>query len=372
MRILLLTNIYATQANPYGASFIQARVQAMRRDGYEVDCVAVGAVPRNKWSTRPVGCEDGTVAATMLGRMNLRFRASNVQLERDTVNLISDKLNMKSYDGIMAHGMFSLAAGRVAKEIADNWGLPFSIHLHGSDVNVVMARNAKGASAVLGSANATVFVSKALLRTAQRLGFEGKNHHVIPNGVDVDVFRPDCGSHPGMAQGSPRLCFVGNLLAIKGADRLPEVFQSILRVLPQASLTVVGDGPLRNEISKRMASPNVKFLGRVPISEVAAVMAASDALLLPSRNEGWPTVINECYAVGRPVVGSNVGGVAEALLEGNQAVEDGAGFEERFALAVISALENPSSEDLMRRAKHFTWRAIVSRELGALGMSLHS
>ena len=99
---------------------------------------------------------------------------------------------MGEYSAVMAHGMFSLSAGRVAQELSVRTGLPFSVHLHGSDVNVVMKRDPISFANTLEAAKAAVFVSRALLETAQTQGYRGQNHFVIPNGVDTNVFKPKC------------------------------------------------------------------------------------------------------------------------------------------------------------------------------------
>jgi glycosyltransferase involved in cell wall biosynthesis len=61
---------------------------------------------------------------------------------------------------------------------------------------------------------------------------------------------------------------------------------------------------------------HVRLCGNVPSAEVARRLRASDALLLPSLNEGLPTVLLEAMACGVPVVATDCGGVSEAFTDG--------------------------------------------------------
>jgi glycosyltransferase involved in cell wall biosynthesis len=85
---------------------------------------------------------------------------------------------------------------------------------------------------------------------------------------------------------------------------------------PALRLLVVGQGPLRSEI-ERAAAPlgdRVVLAGYRP--DVMAVLDAVDALLHPSRHDALPTAILEAMACSVPVVATNVGGIAELVVDG--------------------------------------------------------
>jgi glycogen(starch) synthase len=90
--------------------------------------------------------------------------------------------------------------------------------------------------------------------------------------------------------------------------------------IPEARLTLAGDGPERPAL-ERLASElgvadAVDFPGWVHPDRVAPLMAASTLVLIPSRWEALPLVALEAQAAGRPVVASRVGGLPEALADG--------------------------------------------------------
>ncbi|MGO4599399.1 glycosyltransferase [Terrabacter sp. 2RAF25] len=363
-RILLLSNIFPSEANPAAGTFVKARIRALEDLGVSVDAVGVGARGRRVDGRKAAEFIDATVTASHFQRLALRGRAVSRTLERETAVAISSALDLTRYDGVMAHGMFSLGAGSVAAVLLEKHGLPFTVHLHGSDINTVMPRNPAATARVLETATASLFVSKALLARARELGYSGGNSVVTGNGVELDTFRL-ASKRPRIA-GELHLIFVGNLLPVKGADRLPEVFEAVRKRHPSVSLTVVGDGPLRGDLEQRLAGRRVTFVGRVSPERVATLVGEADVTVLPSRSEGWPTVINESYAVGTPVVGVDVGGVAEALIDPRWAVTPGKAVIENLALVAELAAAEAVPEVLRRRASEFEWSRIARAELDAL------
>lgn len=111
-----------------------------------------------------------------------------------------------------------------------------------------------------------------------------------------------------------RLVFVGLLVERKGLLTLLEALARPGTMPADASLTVVGDGPMRVEAEERARRDlpgRVRFLGFR--SDVPAQLTCHDALVLPSRMEQQPLVVAEAMAAGKPVVATDTGGVADML-----------------------------------------------------------
>ena len=111
--------------------------------------------------------------------------------------------------------------------------------------------------------------------------------------------------------------FMGRLSHEKGADLLGLVQAELERGSNSARLVVAGAGPLGSGVS---AMADVRLLGER--SDPETVLQAADVLLMPSRQEGLPMVALEAAALGVPVVGFAVGGLADSRLAEAVPTED--------------------------------------------------
>ena len=137
---------------------------------------------------------------------------------------------------------------------------------------------------------------------------------VIHNAVEVDSFGPRAES-----TGPPRILSIGRLA-------YPKDFVTLLAALARLDadyrLSLVGDGPDAAEVAAALEaqglSDRVELLGaRENVSEL---LARADLFVLSSRSEGFPVSILEAMAAGLPVVATDVGGVAEAVLDGETGI----------------------------------------------------
>lgn len=143
---------------------------------------------------------------------------------------------------------------------------------------------------------------------------------VIPSPLDYDEISyarqsdttKDIRAGLGVANGKQLLSFVGRLSPEKNVDGL---IKALHRTSIDFKLIVVGDGPektkLENLTKKLDLEREVIFLGQKSHKETLAIMKSCDVLILPSKTEVFPTVVLEALALGRPVVATKVGGVAE-------------------------------------------------------------
>ncbi|MFJ8631546.1 glycosyltransferase family 4 protein [Streptomyces sp. NPDC093568] len=153
-------------------------------------------------------------------------------------------------------------------------------------------------------------VSEAERRTGHRSGVSAR-WHVIPNGVDTRVFRPD-GERARTGPGPLVVC-VGRLCRQKGQDVLLAAWPEVVREVPRARLVLVGDGPDAERL-RRVAPPSVQFAGAT--QDTASWYRAADVVVLPSRWEGMALAPLEAMACARPVVVTDVDGAHESLPPG--------------------------------------------------------
>jgi glycosyltransferase involved in cell wall biosynthesis len=376
MKVLVVTNLAPIRNNPVAGTFVVKRLEQYTKFGVDYSAVSIGF--EDTWVTklaRKILRKSLGTPLNQMGRVKftpilLRMRpVSYKRLIRECSQRIESLFEVSEFDIIHAHGMYSIPAGEIAYLLAKKYGKPFVVTLHGSDVNLFMPKRKERYIEVLENAARCIFVSRALLEKAKSFGYSGQNAAVIPNGYDPDVFKPmdkntvrkELGIYK---ENTHYVGFVGNLIPIKRADKLPEIFGKISKELPNSRFIIVGDGTLRDKILKEMEGLDVVFAGRVPQVKVARYMNAMDVMVLPSRNEGWPCVVLEAQACGTCVIGSSNGGIPEAIGFDEYVVEEGESFEDRFAKRVVEVLKKGYNKNiLIERAKSFNWEKTVKREI---------
>lgn len=145
------------------------------------------------------------------------------------------------------------------------------------------------------------------------------------NGVDVERLRPATGPDEvktlresyGIPSDCFLTCFVARLWEQKNPLAIPSIFAEACRLAPDKNLRLVvaGEGPLEGilkaQLQARGLLDRVHFLGWVP--DAAPIYRMSDVLILPSRFEGLPLVLEESLASGLPAVCSRIPGSREVI-----------------------------------------------------------
>ena len=165
---------------------------------------------------------------------------------------------------------------------------------------------------VTAKASCIMPVSEHLKNAMTGLGLIG-NYKVVPNVVDTGLFTP-----------LTKDISVKNILHISSFDDYQKNISGIIRVVKKLSdkrndfvMNFVTDGKQESfiEYAEKLNIPaaNILFNGEKNTTEVASMMRESDFLLLFSNYENLPCVIVEAFAVGIPVVSTDVGGIPEIV-----------------------------------------------------------
>ncbi len=190
---------------------------------------------------------------------------------------------------------------------------------------------------------------------------------VIRNGIDSSrwPFAPRR-AHTG----PPELLFIGRLEYEKGVHEAIAALPRIRRTHPGTTLTIAGDGTQQDwlvEVArKHKVLRCVRFVGRVDHDELLRLMDRADAAVLPSHYEPFGIAALEAAAAGIPLVTSNVGGLGEAVIDG----ETGVSFPPRdvaaLAAAVRRVLDDPVAAQRRARAARerltsdFDWHTVAA------------
>ena len=205
-------------------------------------------------------------------------------------------------------------------------------------------------------ANLVVAVSNySAEKAAQLYGVEEAKIRVVPNGVDPTRFKPVIGSvalKRNLGLGNKQIVlFVGRIIPRKGLTYLIEAAKPIVKENANAAFVIVGNGPLRKKLTSDLErfnlSKNFIFLGDVAETVLPALYNCADVFAFPSIQEGQGIALLEAQASGKPVVAFRVGGVNEAVSDGNSGLLVERGSSDRLAEAILKLLSNPSLRQKM-------------------------
>jgi glycosyltransferase involved in cell wall biosynthesis len=154
-----------------------------------------------------------------------------------------------------------------------------------------------------------LLVSNERTRRALPWGVRGRVVELVENGVELDLWPPK--ADVSRAGGPARFIYLGRLVDVKGVDILIKAFAKALSRV-DASLEIVGDGPLRGDLQALCASLNltqrVTFSGWLAQPDASQRLRESDVFVLPSLHECGGAAVMEAMAVGIPVIATKWGG----------------------------------------------------------------
>ena len=294
IRIFLQTARYPAIGWLKPQSYLDGRVEAGHDlwQGLDVDAYSYPALP---WVSRPFNGASG--ARRLLPRLRL-FKP----------------------DVVVAY--WAYPEGLSGVRAAHALGKPCVVGVLGSDVLTRSGWLARMTRSALQEADAVAVVSEHLARTVTtRYGVDSKHVHTIINGYNTSVFhpraQPACRAELGLPADARLIVFVGRLIEAKGLRELLRAFDALAANDPLIHLALVGDGVMLHELEALVgASPmaaRIHMPGALAPEQVATWINAADVFTLPSWSEGYPNVVVESLACGRPVVASNVGGLPEIV-----------------------------------------------------------
>lgn len=219
----------------------------------------------------------------------------------------------------------------------------------------------------------TAFITDKIITLTEQEKKEHLKYHiahdnkftVIHSGVDLSKFfdiqtkAAAMRNQLGIPQEAYVIGTVGRLTPVKGQKYLIEAAKKILERQSKMVFVFLGDGELMNELKVLATTLGIKdkvrFLGWLP--DVAEVMSIFDVFVLPSLNEGMGKVLVEAMATGKPIIASNVSGITDLVIHGENGLLVPPGDSESIAMGIETLYKNPSkSKEMCEKGK-----AIASR-----------
>jgi phosphatidyl-myo-inositol alpha-mannosyltransferase len=193
--------------------------------------------------------------------------------------------------------------------------------------------------------------------------------HVIPNGIDVDAYRPGLAPIRHLRDDKLNILFVGRLEKRKGLGDLLRAYRALKPRVPQSRLIIVGDGPLRGRVESyvtRHRLSDVVIAGFVPDSVKPRYYCSADVFCAPATGaESFGIVLLEALASGLPVVATEIPGYMSVLEPGRDSVTvPPKNWRELAASLVIlardPALRTRMSDYALQKARRYSWDHVAS------------
>jgi len=386
MKILSMTALFPNNVNPVSCVFIKERVRHVAKL-HELRVVApVPYFPRinlrRRWHEYALIKSREQIAGMEIyhpryfttPRVGMVFYGLFYFL---SIYHFMKKLNRKyPFDLLDAHYIYP--DGLAAVLLAKAFRKPVVLSARGTDINAFITFPLIRGWIIYALRNCDhiIAVSKALKNVMVRAGIDARKIDVVPNGVDIEKFRPISKTKAramlGLPQRSTILLSVGNLKPVKGFQYLLPALGKI-KISPNEMdmrLYIVGYGRYRGRLEQQIAQlglqDRVKLVGRIPHQQLYQWYSAADLFCLASSNEGWPNVVLESLACGLPVVATAVGGVPEIinseeyglLLDAIQ----GPRLVEQLRDGILAALQKEwNQEAMVHYARQNTWEVAAQR-----------
>jgi glycosyltransferase involved in cell wall biosynthesis len=330
MRVLSLASVFPNALQPNLGVFVRARLQAMTEFA---DVKAVAPVAYFEYGNParrgfgfgkvPLRRTDGALEI-FHPRWQYLPNAGPVTAFLMAVQ-VAKFFRRDDYDVIDAH--FAFPEGIAAALLSRFFHKPYCITLRGNEEEHSEYRfRGRAIAWAIRNADRVIAVSEELRQFAIRCGAAPDRVKTIPNGIDAGVYHPKTGGREllaryGVPTDVPIVLSAGYLIERKGHHHAIRALRMLIDRGSPAHLVIVG-GPggegryepvLRQLVVELRLEDRVHFTGNVPQSELALMMSGADVMVLATRKEGWPNVVNEALACGTPVVASDTGGVKDML-----------------------------------------------------------
>ena len=263
----------------------------------------------------------------------------------------------------LLHAYFLPQAGFVAAYAGKYLNIPSVVSIRGNDIERAAFDPTKFSHVMYALQNAGAVTTNASELAKKARAFIDREIFFIPNGIDVDLFKP-MQKNEALAEllglgSQPVIGFVGELREKKGLKTLLTAYAQADRLNP-ASLLIVGevrageDKFLFDEFQRSIPNSRIIVTGTIPHKDMPAYYSLMDVFVLPSLRDGMPNAVLEAMACEQAVIATPVGGVLDVLEDGKNGVSVNAGDANKLSEIIHGLISNPEKRKMLGAAARET------------------
>ena len=319
MNILVITNDFPSLKGGV-ASFLHNLCVQLERNGHSVQVLTFSVTPRD-WK------EDKRAPYRIYRLRDPRRFSSVIMIYKSVLHCLKYRIDVV----LIGHLMTTHALGVLFLNML--LFIPYVISIYGLDLMTFLSKSRLDgliSRALLRRASTLMAISQFTKDEILKTGYERPDRIcVVYPGVDIQEFRPDIESERiklRFGLSSKRvLLSIGRLVRRKNHETVLRALPGVIEMLPDTVYLIVGEGReeghLRRIVKELGLEDHVIFTGYIDQKDLPSCYSACDLFVMPSdivegSFEGFGIVFLEANACGKPVIGSNISGVAEAVEHG--------------------------------------------------------
>ncbi|GIU71183.1 MAG: LPS biosynthesis rfbu related protein [Candidatus Nitrosocaldaceae archaeon] len=297
---------------------------------------------------------------------------SNTPIRLNLLKILSDEIK-NGYDIVNSHTPVPYFA-EIAALVARRNNIDYIVTFHVADMvspkpllNIISKMLSVTIEPMIFKNAKKIITVSELVKNNYLIKFANKTE-VIPPGVDTERYKPSI-YNPD----AKKLLFISSLSSSyewKGLRILLDAMPSIIKRHPDATLTIVGDGPLKQEFMQicrtKQINKNVIFKGRLSEEDLIKAYQSSALVIMPSTAniDSFPLVLLEANACGVPVIASKIGGIPYYVKDGINGFLIEPRNNKMLAEKIIELLSNPNLlKELSVRSREialeFDWYKVI-------------
>ena len=219
---------------------------------------------------------------------------------------------------------------------------------HGGGAEGFFKRKQKLVQHYLNRTSANIVLSGYIGRVFDQYGIP---YTVIPN-----ILESDDSTFRARTEIKPKFISIRSLTETYNIKCTLKAFQAVQEKYPEATLTLLGGGPLKSELEQYVIDnhlQNVSFVGQVPNTDIYRYLDDADIMVSSSRFDNMPVSILEGFKAGLLVIASNVGGVPYMIDDGQNGLLFENNNDRQMAEKMMAAVEHPEATlQMIENAHH--------------------